>query len=851
MFNHHLFVFLVLFHVTNLVQSLNKHADVQQCGFRRSSLTKNNATQTTPFRVEHFRSHPEAFPWIVKLVVTTDDVDDNDHEIFSSNQKHNAAQSTHHHLLLCTGAVVSEFVAMFPAHCISGQEKNRLRVVEGDSTTGAVDDEEVKFREFKLENIILHPDFVFKHPSHEHDLAVVKIRNSNRFGGFESKRVACLPEEDEDPVDHCQIANFFPDPESTSKYSILSHWLSFGPSESCRETPYLRGYINSSFNILCSEVSKCQTFVQGPVFCPDPEKSLSQQQYDLVGLSTGATNWCNAGAFTRIARYVKWIRTSVSYLEINEQPRNSQRPSETTAITKDPENNQGSCASNPCGPNANCWDWESGERFLCTCDKEHPNGNPYYGCSECLYDSHCNSAAKAGNATAKCVEKVCISPEEESNGGSEHPEEYFEAAEDFFYISSDKLPWSQAQTECLTKKGHLAELGDSNESLEILLSIIKENNDSGPFWIGASDLNSEVGHFKWFYSGKTISETNWALKGRPTNIEESRELDQRCIQLTDEGKWKVESCENKAKFICEHDIKPVDGLFGNSAGSLDGSSSSGDVDRNERQRDFETLRPQADHEDICGRRFVRQSRIVGGQVASYGEWPWQVSLRQWKNGQFRHKCGAALLTRNWIVTAAHCVKDVSPSNLLVRVGEYNTLDTREIHKHTDRRISRSITHINFDKTSYEYDIAVLKMSSAVDFKPNAIPICLPQNNDKLVGKTGSVTGWGRRSEYGQISTILREVQLPIISNKQCMSMYRSSGQNEWIPNIFLCAGTARGGRDSCEGDSGGPLVVKSSNGRYTLAGVISWGIGCGDRNRPGVYTRISEFRSWIKRNTGY
>ena len=216
MFNHHLFVFLVLFHVTNLVQSLNnfnqpKHTDVQQCGFRRSfSTSTNNASQTTPFRVEHFRSHPEAFPWIVKLVVTTDDI---------------AQNNTH--LLLCTGAVVSEFVAVFPAHCISGQEKNRLRVVEGDSTTGAsVDDEEVKFREFKLENIILHPDFVFKHPSHEHDLAVVKIRNSNRFGGFESKRVACLPEEDEDPVDHCQIANFFPDPESTSKvYHLFLHFL--------------------------------------------------------------------------------------------------------------------------------------------------------------------------------------------------------------------------------------------------------------------------------------------------------------------------------------------------------------------------------------------------------------------------------------------------------------------------------------------------------------------------------------------------------------------------------------------------------------------------------------------------
>ena len=219
-----LFVFLVLSDVTNLVQSLNNFPPKQndQCGFRSHGAPTNNASQTTPFRVEHFRSHPETFPWIVKLVVTTDDVD----EIFSSNNdNNNNAQNTH--LLLCTGAVVSEFVAVFPAHCISGQEKNRLRVVEGDSTTGAsVDDEEVKFREFKLENIILHPDFVFKHPSHEHDLAVVKIRNSNRFGGFESKRVACLPEEDEDPVDHCQIANFFPDPESTSKvYHLFLHFL--------------------------------------------------------------------------------------------------------------------------------------------------------------------------------------------------------------------------------------------------------------------------------------------------------------------------------------------------------------------------------------------------------------------------------------------------------------------------------------------------------------------------------------------------------------------------------------------------------------------------------------------------
>ena len=181
------------------------------------------------------------------------------------------------------------------------------------------------------------------------------------------------------------------------------------------------------------------------------------------------------------------------------------------------------------------------------------------------------------------------------------------------------------------------------------------------------------------------------------------------------------------------------------------------------------------------------------------------------------------------------------------------------------------------------------MSSPVDFKPNAIPICLPETDDDFVGRTGTVTGWGRLSEYGKTSNVLREVQLPIISNGRCMwmlaiksiyrgilsehlvahdianealeqieyqlstigltsvQMYRSIGFNESIPNIFLCAGTARGGRDSCKGDSGGPLVVKSSNGRYILAGIVSWGIGeCGEPNSPGVYTRISKFKSWIK-----
>ena len=153
-----------------------------------------------------------------------------------------------------------------------------------------------------------------------------------------------------------------------------------------------------------------------------------------------------------------------------------------------------------------------------------------------------------------------------------------------------------------------------------------------------------------------------------------------------------------------------------------------------------------------------------------------------------------------------------------------------------------------------YDIALLKVDSPIDFKPNIIPICLPRPHESFVGETGYATGWGRTYEEdksGDVKT-LREVHLPILSNNQCESMllfqygYR-------ILNIRnrICAGTTRGGKDTCQGDSGGPLVVKSNDGRYTLAGITSGGKGCGRSNTPGLYTNVSKFTSFIIRNTDY
>lgn len=58
---------------------------------------------------------------------------------------------------------------------------------------------------------------------------------------------------------------------------------------------------------------------------------------------------------------------------------------------------------------------------------------------------------------------------------------------------------------------------------------------------------------------------------------------------------------------------------------------------------------------------------------------------------------------------------------------------------------------------------------------------------------------------------VQEVEVPILSNSECMSLYRQSGHPQYIPLIFLCAGYREGGRDSCDGDSGGPLSVQHTD----------------------------------------
>ncbi|XP_066247121.1 serine proteinase stubble isoform X1 [Euwallacea similis] len=262
------------------------------------------------------------------------------------------------------------------------------------------------------------------------------------------------------------------------------------------------------------------------------------------------------------------------------------------------------------------------------------------------------------------------------------------------------------------------------------------------------------------------------------------------------------------------------------------------------------LEDQLSNKSDCGvpHLFTKaQTRIVGGKNAPFGRWPWQVSVRRTSFFGFSstHRCGGAILNENWIATAGHCVDDLLTSQIRIRVGEHDFSNAEEELPYSERSVARKIVHPKYNFFTYEYDLALVQLDKPIQFAAHIRPICLPATGDLLIGENATVTGWGRLSEGGTLPSILQEVQVPIVSNDRCKSMFLKAGRQEVIPEIFLCAGHEGGGQDSCQGDSGGPLQVKGRDGRYFLAGIISWGIGCAEANLPGVCTRISKFVPWI------
>lgn len=241
----------------------------------------------------------------------------------------------------------------------------------------------------------------------------------------------------------------------------------------------------------------------------------------------------------------------------------------------------------------------------------------------------------------------------------------------------------------------------------------------------------------------------------------------------------------------------------------------------------------------CGLGTSSVDKIVGGTVAQKGDWGWQIGMYRFR----RFICGGSLINNEWIVTAAHCVDDMrNPKYYYVDVG-FHDRDSILDSWSTTKTISKIVVHHLYNTNSFQNDIALMKMSSHVQFQEDhkVTPACIPDGTDTYENKDAWVTGYGTLFSGGPISTEIRQADVVTLSNERCIERF-----GDIDPETQICAGEAGGSKDTCQGDSGGPLNIKGSDGRWHLVGLTSYGPNpCGEGS---VYTRLSGFREWIKEN---
>ncbi|VTJ68982.1 Hypothetical predicted protein [Marmota monax] len=234
-------------------------------------------------------------------------------------------------------------------------------------------------------------------------------------------------------------------------------------------------------------------------------------------------------------------------------------------------------------------------------------------------------------------------------------------------------------------------------------------------------------------------------------------------------------------------------------------------------------------------------RIVGGVEAAPGEFPWQASLRE----DQEHFCGATVIGARWLVSAAHCFNEFQDPSQWVAFTGTTHLSGSEASA-VRSRVVRIAKHPSYNPDTADFDVAVLELARALPLGRYIQPVCLPAPTHVFPpGRKCLISGWGYLKEDFLVKPeVLQKATVELLDQALCAGLYGPS-----LTDRMVCAGYLDGKVDSCQGDSGGPLVCEEPSGRFFLAGIVSWGIGCAEAGRPGVYARVTRLRDWILQAT--
>ncbi|TSK22683.1 Urokinase-type plasminogen activator [Bagarius yarrelli] len=257
----------------------------------------------------------------------------------------------------------------------------------------------------------------------------------------------------------------------------------------------------------------------------------------------------------------------------------------------------------------------------------------------------------------------------------------------------------------------------------------------------------------------------------------------------------------------------------------------------------------------CGERILKQKfKIVGGSRASIESQPWLASI--FKEDLFI--CGGTLIAPCWVLSATHCFplgKRTRKDQYSVYLGKDATNKT-DLGKEQKFEVAKLVLHPDFNSDDFNNDIALLRIvdkNGKCAQKTNSVRIaCLPPAHQMMpYGSYGYIAGYGHERNDDvpgtfRYSRYMKETQVQTLSHIICE---RKDYYDNRVTENQFCAASPKWTEDACQGDSGGPLLFEA-NGRMFLFGIISWGEGCAMKNKPGVYTKVTNYNNWIAKHTG-